>query len=639
MMTEFPKLFEAGRIGKMDLKNRIIMPPMATHMATNEGDITDRLIDYYAKRARGGVGLVVIESSFPNTIGHPKRIALDHDQRIPSLQRLVGAIHKGGAKVVMELNTHMGRQDRNPLSPSDVPHPITGVKARPATIEDIKKLKEEYGNAARRVKEAGFDGMMIHGGTGYLIAEFLSPLVNKRTDQYGGSIEGRARFALELVEITREKVGDDFPLIFRLMSNERTVGGLDTDDAITISKMFQENGVDAIDVITGSAVSHEWTAPPMYMPAGCNTDVSESIRKEVKIPICVAGKINDPYLAEQILREGKADFVDIGRGLLADPDFVTKTIEGRVGEIRKCIGCVRCGEQIVTSLDPVRCTVNPAVGKEKEFDKKMAGKRKKVLVVGGGPAGMEAAIIADQRGHDVTLWEKKDRLGGNLSLAVIPSGKDDMEKFLDYLNKQVRESKVKVNLGKEATIESVKEFAPEAVVVAIGSYPFIIDIPGIHGENVQGFSEILSGRAEVGGKKIVVWGAGFVGCEVAYFLAEKVNKVTLIFPETDPAPDVAYPDLRKLLLKKLEENQVKIETGVGQFREITSKGIAIIDKEEKEVIIEADKIVLATGARPQRTFAQSLRREVPELYEVGDCVEVRRLLEAVYEGAKAALKI
>ena len=639
MMTEFPKLFEAGKIGKMDIKNRIIMPPMATHMATDEGDITDRLIDYYAERARGGVGLIVIESSFPNTIGHPKRIALDHDGRIPRLQRLVEAIHKGGAKVVMEVNTHMGRQDRNPLSPSDVPHPITGVKARPATVEDIKKLREEYGRAARRVKEAGFDGMMIHGGTGYLIAEFLSPLVNKRTDQYGGGVKGRARFALELVEITREKVGDDFPLLFRFMSNERTVGGLGTEDAIAISKMFQENGVDAIDVITGSAVSHEWTAPPMYMPAGCNTDVSEAIRKEVKIPICVAGKINDPYLADQILREGKADFVDIGRGLLADPDFVTKTIEGRAGEIRKCIGCVRCGEQIVTSLDPVMCTVNPAVGKEKEFEKKIAGKRKTVLVVGGGPAGMEAAIIADQRGHDVTLWEKKSRLGGNLSLAVIPSGKKDMEKFLDYLNKQLQESKVKVNLEKEATIESVKKFAPEAVIVAIGSHPFVVDIPGVHGENVLGFSEILSGRMEMRGKKIVVWGAGFVGCEVAYFLAEIGNKVTLIFPELEAAPDVAYPDLRKLLLKKLEEKQIKIETGVRQFREITSKGIAVIDKEEKEVIIEADKIVLATGARPQRTFAQSLRGEVPELYEVGDCVEVRRLLEAVYEGAEAALKI
>jgi 2,4-dienoyl-CoA reductase-like NADH-dependent reductase (Old Yellow Enzyme family)/thioredoxin reductase len=640
-MLEFTKLFEPGRIGKIDLKNRIVFPPMVTHMATVEGDVTDQLIDYYAERARGGVGLIVIEGSFPSPIGHPKRIALDHDRRIPGLQRLVEAIHKEGAKVVIEVNTHMGRQDQYPMSPSDVPHPITGVKPRPATLADIKKLEEEYGEAAKRVKEAGFDGIMIHGGTGYLVAEFLSPLVNRRTDEYGGDFRGRARFPLELVEVTREKVGSDYPIIFRVMSHERVAGGLDTEDAIAICKMFQENGVDAIDVTTGSAISHEWTAPPMYLPAGCNTDVSKAIKKEVRIPVSVAGKINDPYLAEQILREGKADFVDIGRGLLADPHFVNKTIEGRVADIRKCIACVRCGEQTLLSKDPVICTVNPAVGKEKEFESKLkvVGKKKKVLVLGGGPAGMEAAIIADRRGHDVTLWEKSEKLGGHLNLAVIPSGKGDMKNFLNYLNKQLQESNVKVNLDKEATVESIKEFSPDAVVVAIGSNPFIVDIPGIVGENVIGFSEVLSGRKEVEGKKMVVWGAGFVGCEVAYFLAEKGNDVTLIFPESEPAPDVAYPDMRKLLLKKLEENKVKIVVGVRQFREITSKGIAFIDKEAKEVFIEATNIVLATGARPQITFARSLRSEIHELYEVGDCVETRRLLEAIHEGAEAALKI
>ena len=640
-MSEFPKLFESGRIGKLDLKNRILFPPMATHMATVEGDVTDQLIDYYAERARGGVGLVVIEGSFPSPIGHPKRIALDHDRRMLGLQRLVESIHKEGTKVVIEVNTHMGRLDQNPMSPSDVPHPLTGVKPRPATLADIKKQLEEYGEAAKRVKEAGFDGIMIHGGTGYLVAEFLSPLVNRRTDEYGGDVRRRARFPLELVEVTREKVGPDYPLIFRLMSHDRVPGGLDTEEAIVISKMLQENGIDAIDVTTGSAVSHEWTAPPMYMPAGCNTDVSEAIKKEIKIPVSVAGKINDPYLAEQILREGKADFVDIGRGLLADPDFVNKTIKGRVEDIRRCIGCLRCGEQILVSKDPIICTVNPAVGKEKEFASRLkaVGKKKKVLVIGGGPAGMEAAIIADRRGHDVTLWERSDKPGGNLNLAVIPSGKGDMKNFLDYLNKELQESRVKVNLDKEATIESVKKFAPDAVVVAVGSNPFIVDIPGIGGKNVVGFSEVLSKRKEVGGKKFLVWGAGFVGCEVAYFLAEKGNDVTLIFPESEPAPDVAYPDMKKLLLKKLEENKVKIEVGVRQFREITSKGIALVDKEGKELFIEAAIIVLATGARPQSTFARSLGREIPELYEVGDCVETRRILEAIHDGAEAALKI
>jgi NADPH-dependent 2,4-dienoyl-CoA reductase/sulfur reductase-like enzyme len=281
------------------------------------------------------------------------------------------------------------------------------------------------------------------------------------------------------------------------------------------------------------------------------------------------------------------------------------------------------------------------VGKEKEFESRLKRieKKKKVFVVGGGPAGMEAAIIADHRGHDVTLWEKGDKLGGNLNLAVIPSGKGDMINFLDYLKKKLQESRVKVNLNREATLELVKEFSPDAVVVAIGSNPFIVDIPGISRENVIGFSEVLSGRKEMGTQKVVVWGAGFVGCEIAYFLAEKGNKVTLIFPESEPAPDVVYPDNRKLLLKKLEENKVKIEVGVKEFKQITSKGITLIDREEKEIFVEATNIILATGARPQNNFARLLKGEISELYEVGDCVEVRRLLEAVRDGADAALKI
>jgi 2,4-dienoyl-CoA reductase-like NADH-dependent reductase (Old Yellow Enzyme family)/thioredoxin reductase len=608
-------------------------------MATTQGDVTDRLIDYYAERAKGGVGLVVVESSFPSAVGHPNRIVLDGKDRLPRLRRLVEAVHREGTPVLLELNTHMGRQDRNPLSPSDVPHPLSGVRARPATIEDIKKLQAEYAEAAARVREAGFDGMMIHGGTGYLISEFLSPLVNRRTDEYGGDAKGRARFALEFVEKTREKVGRDFPLIFRMMSHERVDGGFCTEDAVTVAGLFEEKGVDAIDVITGSAVSHEWTAPPTFMPPGCNTDVSEAIKKAVRIPVLVAGKINDPSLADRILKDGEADFVDIGRGLLADPYFPAKARDGRFDEIRKCIGCVRCGERIVSSLDPVVCTVNPAVGREKEFESKPVGKKKKVLVVGGGPAGMEAALTADRRGHEVALWEKTNALGGNLVLAAIPSEKQDLKDFLDFLKKRIVASKVQVSLQKKATAESVKAHAPDTVIVSAGSLPFIVDIPGIGGNNVLGFQEVLSGGVTISGKTVIVWGAGLVGCEVACFLAEKGNAVTLIFPEPQAAPDVVYPDIKRHLLKKLDEDQIRIEAGVRQFKEITLKGVAFVNQDGSDALIRADIVILATGARPQTGLAQSIRGEVPELYEAGDCVAVRQLLEAIHEGAEAALKI
>jgi 2,4-dienoyl-CoA reductase-like NADH-dependent reductase (Old Yellow Enzyme family) len=330
-MAEFRKLFQPGRIGSLEVKNRIIFPPMITLYVTPEGGVTERLIDHYVERARGGAGLVVIESSYPRPSGYPGRIYLNNDKLIPDLRRLVEAVHREGAKVICEINPHRGRADEyDPASASVVPHPFTGVIPRQLTVTDIKKLEEAFGEGVRRAKEAGYDGIMIHGGTGYLISEFLSPRTNKRTDEYGGDIRGRARFALELVKVTREVAGSDYPVIFRLTADERVEGGFGVKDAVSFCKMLQEERVDAVDITAGCQEMPEWVVPPMYWTPGCNADLARVIKRELSIPVSVAGKINDPYVAEEILRKGKADFLDMGRTLIADPYLPRKAMEDRV---------------------------------------------------------------------------------------------------------------------------------------------------------------------------------------------------------------------------------------------------------------------------------------------------------------------
>ena len=642
------KLFSKGKIGKLELKNRIVMAPMATFYPSADGYVTTQMIRYYAERAKGGPGLIVVEATFPRREGYlPHKPWINDDRFIPGLKDLTSAMKQAGARVMLQLNTRRARDDGiDPVSASGVPltkhYRYTGLKPRVLSTKDVEEIVEEFGEAVTRVIRAGFDGLMIHGAHGYLVSEFLSPLLNKRNDKYGGNVENRARLALELLEQARREAGGDFPIIFRLTVDERRAGGFSLKDAIVTCQLLEKAGVDAIDVVSGVMETYEWVAPPACVPRGYNVHLAAELKKVISVPVMVAGRINDPYLAEDILQQGKADFVDLGRALLADPQFPKKAKEGLVEDIRKCIACNECmNPKLREELDIpyLICAINPACGREQEFKLTLIGKAKNILVIGGGPAGMEAARIAALRGHEVTLWEKDEKLGGQLNLAIVPPHKEELKNLLTFLVTQVQKLGVGIELKKEATLTSIKGANPDAVVVATGSTPKIFDIPGGDRPNVSSVNMILASKCELG-KRVIIVGGGSVGCETAEFLADKGCKVTIVTrrDEIDELAKEVSPFQRWFLIPRLRDKGIEVSVKT-KAQKINEGGLVIIDIEGKERLLEADNIVLALGGAPNNSLFKILEEEISEVYAVGDCIKARRIIHAIHEGATVGLRI
>jgi len=447
-----------------------------------------------------------------------------------------------------------------------------------------------------------------------------------------------------MIKISREKTAPDFPVLLRLMGSDRVAkpgdDGWGIQDCVELCKLVEAAGVTSVDITSGSQETPDWTGPAWYMPPGLNVDVTTAIKKAgVKIPISVVGKIADPALAEEILTDGKADFISMARALICDPYWPKKVLEGKTDDICPCIYDKRCLEDVIVEFQPMSCTTNPLVGHEKEYAIKMERltKKKKVLVLGGGPGGIQAAITAAQKGHDVTLFEKSDKLGGQLILAAVPPDKQDLNNYLKYLKIQLAKSDVKVKLNTEATPAAVAKFAPDSVIVAVGSTPFIPEIDGIDGKNVITCQDVLSGQKKPG-QKVIVLGGGYVGCETCFYLAKKGIEVTLVFRSAEAAHDIHYWVVRKHYLDKLKEMNIKVMQGV-QYRDITAKGLNLTDKDGKAVFLEADTVILAAGATPNKALGEALKGKYLEFAQIGDCVEPRRIREAVEEGIWAAAAI
>jgi 2,4-dienoyl-CoA reductase-like NADH-dependent reductase (Old Yellow Enzyme family)/thioredoxin reductase len=641
---KFKRMFEFGSMGPLRVKNRLVMAPMGTRLANEVGGVSQRQIDYYAERAKGGVGTIIVEITgvdFPVGVASPKTLTIHDNIYIGGHNDLVEAVHAFGARIISQLG-HVGRNRRavygaHPVAPSPIPCKFFGVVPRELTIPEIEDIVGKFVEAARRAETAGYDGVELHGAHGYLITEFMSASSNHRKDRYGGDLCGRMTFPLEIIQGIRKELGPDYPILFRFSADEFVDGGMNLEESKKVAVILEEAGVHALDVSAGTYDSMSRVIEPMSYPEGWKIYLAESIKKVVKIPVIGVGQIRTPEFAEGILEEGKVDFVALGRGLLADPYWPRKAKEGKGNDIIPCIscndGCI--GGRTFRNLH-IRCTVNPTTGRERFVESlKPVSKRKKVVVVGGGPTGIMAALTASTRGHRVTLFEKTKGLGGQLLLSAKPLGKEKISRFRDYLLHQINQQEIKVELGYPVTKEAIVQEKPDVVILATGAVPLVPDLPGIKDQSVCTAWEVLEGKKKVEEKMVLIVGGGTVGCETALYLAPNNKKVTIIEMLNDIALDMEFLN-RMDLMSKIQEAKIEVLLG-SKVERIGLNGVVLSNEEKEEEELKADAVVLAMGAVPVNDLAKQLEGKIEEIHVVGDCHQPRKIFDAVYEGFRAAI--
>ena len=635
-------LFSPFSIKAIKLKNRIVMPALASFLIGNDGSISDTTVEHYRRRAAGGPAMVIVEACAvsPEGVVSAHQARIYEDRFIEGLSKIATAIKEEGSVPAVQIH-HSGRQTsvkvikRKPLAPSPLPCPAIRGEVEPLSIGGIQELVKKFGDAAVRAYQAGFELIEIHGAHGYLINQFLSQFSNIREDEYGGTVAARARFAGEIVEEIGRRLGHEFPISFKISAEEYVQGGLTTKESIEILKILAAAGIDIVQVSAGNDITPEWICQPMFMEKACLVDSAEQVKDALDIPVMAVGRINDPYIANAIIAEEKADLVCIGRGLLADPQLPNKAKEGRLDEIRTCIACNTCMESIF-KRGRIECLVNPMLGREKEMAYIPTPKPKKILVVGGGPGGLNVAWIAAKRGHDVHVYEKRRELGGQLLPGSLPGHKAELRTLIQFQKKQAELFGVKCHLNHEVSAEDINVFKPDVVILATGSLPALPSVQGIEKDIVLTYEDVLNDEP-VDFQSVVIVGGGPTGLETALYLSDHGSSVTVIEMLPDAGKDLEAMT-KKIIFTRLKENNVAVATDT-RLLKIEDNGVIVADRENQERFIESDKVLIATGTRPNLKLYDQIKSLGFKIHQIGDCLEPRSAKEAIYESAVLGRRI
>jgi 2,4-dienoyl-CoA reductase-like NADH-dependent reductase (Old Yellow Enzyme family)/thioredoxin reductase len=648
MTQTYDKLFTPFKIGKMEVKNRIVMSPMGTNTTGPDGVTSLDEINYFEARARGGAGMIITGVFFLNErIAQGSLEGLLHDNYvIPRLTELCESVQRYGTKIIAQLSAGTGRNafpnmfGDPPMSASAIPSAFDpNVICHALTHEEIKELMNLFAESAIRVKKAGFDGIEIHGHAGYLIDQFMSPIWNKRDDKYGGSLENRMRFPVEIVQSIRKAVGPDMPILYRIALDHRFEGGRTLEESMEIIKILEQAGVDALDIDAGSYETIDYIFPPTYLGDACMEYVCEPSRKAVSIPLLNSGN-HTPETAVRLIESGNADFVMMGRPLIADPDLPFKLFTNNREDVRPCIRCNQdCIGRIVDRNTKLSCAVNPQAGFEERFAIEKAETPKHIVIIGGGPASLEAARVAAMKGHKVTLFEKEDRIGGQLSSAATPKFKYKLRELVTWYDVQMKRLGVEVKLN--TTVSADEPILQEAdhIIVGTGAVPIVPSIPGIDNNHVIGAIEAHLNRDLVKGDNIVITGGGLTGCDLALELAmENGKSVSIVELKAELAPGELFinkasllPMLDKYQVKKLTKHRVlSFENG----------GVKVETPDGSETLIEADTIIHAFGMKPNTALVDVIKDKYrSKTNQIGDSVGIGKVGEAIRSGFFAALAI